>query len=709
MSSDAGEGPGKVNGGRKPNRLIKENSPYLLQHAYNPVEWFPWGEEAFCRAVTEDRPVFLSIGYSTCHWCHVMAHESFEDGDVAALLNHAFICIKVDREERPDIDELYMAAALVLTGSGGWPLTIIMTPDKKPFFAATYIPKETRFGMQGLLTLVPQVEKLWHTNREELVTAASQVTGSLHHEITPGEEGDAGEDLLHAAYADLVLRFDKAFGGFGSAPKFPSPHTLSFLLRYWKKTKKDTALSMALQTLDAMAMGGMYDHLGYGFHRYSTDARWLIPHFEKMLYDQALLVISYTEAYQVTRRNHYRAIAEECLAYLSREMQSPEGGFYSAEDADSEGIEGKFYLWTREEIEHLLGGASDLFISTFHVTGKGNFSPPEPGEPEGRNILYRTATIEKSASLAGIPVGEYRERINTARRKLFEAREMRVRPARDDKILTDWNGLVISAFACAAQVFEEEKYLAAAKNAADFILATMRTGSGELLHRFRNGEAGIRGVATDYAFLIAGLFDLYEASLDPGYLKSALDIQDYFTKHFWDSKSGGFFSSHDEETDLVVRQKELYDGAVPSVNSVACKNLLKFGLLTSRPEYHVQAWHIARKFAPVVEQAPAGYTGFLCALDFALAGAAEVVIVGNKEDPGTIEMFRALHIRFLPSKVVIHRPTGNGMYDIDGLTGFTGSFHEISDLPTAFVCKEHACARPVNDAGSLLSELGERE
>jgi uncharacterized protein len=698
-------GPAGKTATRSPNRLIGENSPYLLQHAYNPVNWFPWGEEAFQMAKVQDLPVFLSIGYSTCHWCHVMAHESFEDVEVAALLNRAFVCIKVDREERPDIDALYMSVAQALTGTGGWPLTIIMTPGKEPFFAATYIPKKSRFGSDGLLEIVPAVETYWKSRRNDIHETVEKISSALHnsHGVVKGTR--ITETLLHAAYDDLALRFDPLNGGFSKAPKFPVPHTLSFLLRYWKRTGKEKALSMVEQTLTAMSQGGIYDHLGYGFHRYSTDSRWLVPHFEKMLYDQALLITAYTEAHLATGSMAYRVTAEECIGYLLRDMRDPDGGFYSAEDADSEGIEGKFYLWNKKQVEDVLGDDAPVFIRAYHVKQEGNFISQETGQKTGENILYSSHSSGQPVQSGRIKEEDENATLSNSRKRLFAAREDRIHPMKDDKILTDWNGLVISALSIAARAFGEWRYREAATNAADFILGTMYSGNGELYHRYRNGTAGIRGLASDYAYFCAGLLDLYELTGSPGYLETAIKIEEYFTRHFYDPLEGGYFTSHEEETDLLVRQKDIYDGALPSVNSTAMKNLLRLALMSSNSGYQERAWELARSFSNLAGQSPSGYTGFLSSLDFALGPAAGVVIVGDTGARDTAAMNKAINSRFFPSVVVLQRPAGDGPFEIDRISGFTGDMRAISGRATAYVCKQHSCSSPAIETDIVIADL----
>ncbi len=498
------------------NRLITEKSPYLLQHAHNPVDWYPWGEEAFEKARREDKPVFLSIGYSTCHWCHVMERESFEDADVAALLNEHFVSIKVDREERPDIDGVYMTVCQMLTGSGGWPLTVIMTPDKKPFYAGTYFPKQSMSGRPGMMDMLPQLAEAWKSRREELLKSADEITSVLGRSsaMTPGDGPGATE--VKAAFGLLERSFDDRHGGFGQAPKFPTPHQLLLCLRHWKRSGDARALEMVEKTLQAMRRGGVYDHLGFGFHRYSTDERWFAPHFEKMLYDQAMIALALIETHQATGKIEYRQVAEEIFTYVIRDMTSAEGAFYSAEDADSEGVEGKFYLWTAEEIRTRLPEAeAKLVIDLFNVKDGGNF---EDGG-HGANILHLTGSMEQNAARLGLDEEKLRKKLEPSLITLFDAREKRVHPYKDDKVLTDWNGLMIAALARAARVIDEPGCLAAAEKAIRFNREKMRTKNGRLLHRYRDGSAGIDGGIDDYAFFIWGLIELYESSFDSAYLE----------------------------------------------------------------------------------------------------------------------------------------------------------------------------------------------
>lgn len=563
------------------NKLAFEKSPYLLQHAENPVNWYPWGDEAFKKAQEENKPIFLSIGYSTCHWCHVMAHESFEDAEVAKLMNEAFISIKVDKEERPDIDKMYMTVCQLMTNSGGWPLTIIMTPDKKPFFAGTYFPKVSRFGGIGLIDLIKRVKDLWKNKKDEAYKASEKITNALL-DITvenPGLKID--EKTLQSAFKVLSSRYDVRNGGFGGAPKFPTPHNLLFLLRFWKRTGNKDALTMVEKTLRAMRNGGVYDHIGFGFHRYSTDPEWLVPHFEKMLYDNALLAIAYLEVYQATKNPDYSKTAIEIFTYILRDMRSPEGGFYSAEDADSEGEEGKFYVWSSTEIEKILDkDEADLIKKVFNIEDAGNYLEEATNKKTGANIIHLKESIVNLSDQFNFTEQELRVKLELIREKLFNVRAERIHPHKDDKILTDWNGLMIAAFARGARVLCEPMYLKVAKQAIEFILSNLRKPDGRLLHRYRDGNNEIDAYLDDYAFLIWGLLELYESTFDTFYLKTAIDLNKTQIEHFWDENIGGFFFTADYGEKLLTRQKEIYDGAVPSGNSVSMLNLLKLAQLT---------------------------------------------------------------------------------------------------------------------------------
>ncbi len=679
----------------KPNHLISEKSPYLLQHAHNPVDWYPWGDEAFQKALQEDKPVFLSVGYSTCHWCHVMAHESFEDPDVAALMNRAFVCIKVDREERPDIDGIYMAAAMGMTGRGGWPLTIIMTADKKPFFAATYLPKHGRFGQAGLMELIPKIEELWRNNRPELQSSANKITDYLRQNqaaASPSEELNAS--ALRGAYQGLASIFDSQNGGFGTSPKFPTPHNLLFLLRYWRRYNDAESLQMVEATLQAMRSGGIYDHVGFGFHRYSTDSGWLVPHFEKMLYDQALLSLAYTEAHLATGKEEYARTAGEILEYVLRDMTSEQGGFYTAEDADSEGEEGRFYLWTAAELKELLEKDEfNLAIRIFELYENGNFEG-------GRNIIRQRSSFPDAAAVLKRSEQELRDRWELIRLKLFAARDKRIRPLRDEKVLTDWNGLMMVALCRAAQALHEPRYAAAAQKAADNLLKEMRTPEGRLLHRYKDGP-GIQGNLDDYAFLIWGLIDLYETVFDARYLQAALELNGSMLEHFWDDVSGGLFFSPDDGDDVLVRRKEIYDGAIPSGNSVAMLNLLRLSHLSGRADAEEKAHALSQAFASTAIGQPLGHTMLMCALDFALGPSFEVAVVGARDDAATSRLLHALRSRFLPNKVVI---LVSGA-EIRQMVEYTRGLSQQDGKATAYVCSGHSCQMPTTDPDRLLQLL----
>lgn len=691
----------------RPNRLIHEKSPYLLQHAYNPVDWYPWGEEAFRRAKEDNKPIFLSIGYSTCHWCHVMAHESFENPEVARLMNEVFISIKVDREERPDLDNIFMSVCQMMTGSGGWPLTIIMTTDKNPFFATTYIPKKTRLGRVGLMELIPRLKKLWKTQHDELISRANQITMAIKQQISEYisiEELD--ETTLKLAYAHLAMRFDNVYGGFSSAPKFPTPHNLLFLLRYWKRTGKEKALEMVERTLEAIQFGGIKDHIGFGFHRYSTDNRWILPHFEKMLYDQALLGMTYTEAYQATGKEKYAKTAHEIFTYVLRDMTSEEGGFYSAEDADSEGEEGKFYLWTKNEIKNVLDREeSDLAFEIFNIEEDGNFYEEATGKKKGKNILHLTESLKEFSSSRKIPEKELQKRMEEVRKKLYNYREGRIHPDKDDKILTDWNGLMIAALAKGARTLDERQYGEAAKRAADFILKNMRTSDGRLLHRYRDGQATIQAHVDDYAFLIWGLLELYEANFQVGYLRAIIELNKDLIDHYWDEDKGGFYFIADDAEEILVRQKSIYDGAVPSGNSVAMLDLLRLGRITANPDYEEKAAQIARTFSMNIKRSPSLHTQFMVAMDFWIGPSYEIVIIGNSRAKDTKEMLEALRKHFIPNKVVILKAAKSKSPEIIRIAEFTKYQTSIDGKATAYVCADYKCKMPTTDVSKMLELL----
>ena len=686
----------KPEGIKKPNKLITEKSPYLLQHANNPVEWYAWGDEAFEKAKSEDKPIFLSIGYSTCHWCHVMAHESFEDPYVAELLNESFISIKVDREERPDIDKIYMTVCQLMTGSGGWPLTIIITPDKKPFFAGTYFPKETRFGRIGLVDLVKRVKDLWTNERKQLVESSEKITFALQDANSESPGRSLAESVLKNTHSQLSGRFDNQNGGFGTAPKFPTPHNLLFLLRFWRRTGDEGALKMVEKTLKAMRMGGIYDHIGFGFHRYSTDPNWLVPHFEKMLYDQALLILAYLDAYQATSKEEYANTAKEVLAYVLRDMTSPDGAFYSAEDADSEGEEGKFYVWSKGEIEEILGvEEAEVFSKLYNVDINGNFFDEATKSKTGKNIIHLKSDLSDTLTID----------IELIRNKLFEAREKRIKPHKDDKVLTDWNGLMIAAFANAGYIFNEPKYIQVAEKAVDFILNQIKNSEGRLLHRYRKGGADILAFLDDYAFLVWGLINLYEASFETRYLEKAIKLTEEQLKLFWDSSIGAYFFTAEDAESLLTRQKETYDGAIPSGNSVAMLNLLRLAQLTGNDTYEKKADHLGRVFAESVRANPVAHSLMMVAVDYAIGPTYSLVIAGDEGKDDTNSMLYEVRKQFLPNKSLIFRPTEKLNPEIDNLSNYIQFFDKYEGKATAYVCINKTCKTPTNDITKALEYL----
>ncbi|MGD9818072.1 MAG: thioredoxin domain-containing protein [Desulfomonilaceae bacterium] len=692
---------------RKPNRLINEKSPYLLQHAYNPVDWFPWGEEAFFKAKQEDRPIFLSIGYSTCHWCHVMETESFEDAQVADLMNDTFVAIKVDREERPDIDHIYMTVCQMMTGGGGWPLNIIMTPDKKPFFAGTYFPKESHHGRIGMIDLAPRIKQLWSDNRDEVVEASRKVTSALNQ--IPDDAPGAGLNMndLREAYTQLAQRFDTARGGFSQAPKFPTPHNLLFLMRYAKRTSEKSVLAMVEKTLENMRRGGIYDHIGFGFHRYSTDNEWLVPHFEKMLYDQAMIALAYTEAYQITGNSQYRKTVEEIFEYVLRDMTSKDGAFFSAEDADSEGIEGKFYVWSLDEMLQILSaGEARVACKIFGIRAEGNFKEESTGHLTGDNIIHLDRSLAQNASELGMSLEQLEEIFEKIRIKLFTEREKRTHPYKDDKILTDWNGLMIASLAKASQAFGDLKYAKAAMRSADFIIKKMRDEKGRPLHRYRDGDAGLPAHVDDYAFLIWGLIELYEATFVLDYLKIALELNDDFLDRFWEKSVGGFyFTAHDTE-ETLVRKKELYDGATPSGNSVAALNLIRLARLTSNLDLEEKANRILEVFTGIVSKFPSGYTHLLMAVDYALGPSYEIVLVAREDSEDYLEFKQKLQQPFVPNKVIIFKPVGGqAEKELVNLAQFTREHTCLDGKPTAYICKNFRCELPSTDLIKTLEMM----
>ncbi|MGE5496078.1 MAG: thioredoxin domain-containing protein [Burkholderiales bacterium] len=671
-----------MNTTRIPNRLINETSPYLLQHAHNPVDWYPWGEEAFEKAKTEDKPVFLSIGYSTCHWCHVMAHESFEDEDVAKMLNASFVPIKVDREERPDVDEVYMSACQAMTGSGGWPLTVIMTPGKKPFFAGTYFPKETTYGRMGLIELLSKVSELWRDKRDELEQSGEEITGILSERAQRSGKGADLHEIIEEAYAHMRESFDDMYGGFSHSPKFPTPHYLLFLLNFWKAYDKPEALAMAEKTLESICRGGIFDHVGGGFSRYSTDRKWLVPHFEKMLYDNALLMLCLTECFVATGRQFCRDAAEKTAEYLARDMLSP-AAFYSAQDADSEGVEGKYYVWTYGELKSLLREDElSLLESRYGVTRRGNF--------EGANIL----NLIDSKS-------ERTEAEDAVLQKLYNERVKRVPPLTDTKISASWNGLAIEAFARAGSVFGSSEYVDYARRAANFILANMK-GEDGLNATYKDGVRSKQGFLADYANFGGALVSLYEAALDLRYIKEAVALAKDMLELFWDEEDGRFYMTKKGGEELFMRPREDYDGAMPSGNSAAAMLLFKLYNITGADWAKRALDAVIEGFAPTAFASPAAYAHFASVLIKSTTPHKQVVIAADSGDAEAAAAYRDITRRFLPFTTVIYYDRSAQMDEV-----FPGLSQYKTDAPfSGYVCENFACRKPVYSPSELLRELG---
>ncbi len=693
-------------GGDEFNRLVFEQSPYLLQHARNPVDWYPWGDAAFEVARKADKPIFLSVGYSTCHWCHVMEHESFEDEEVAELLNKYFVCVKVDREERPDVDQVYMTVTQAITGSGGWPMTVMMTPDREPFFAATYIPKANRYGRRGMMELLPLIGTAWRDQRAELEASAKGIVKQLADRSGGNPGPPLNQSTLEACYQQLAQSFDSTNGGFGGAPKFPRPHNLRFLLRYAARSGNQTGVDMVVKTLREMRRGGIWDHVGLGFARYSTDEKWLVPHFEKMLYDQALIAMACVEAWQMTGYEDLRQTAEEILEYVERDMTAPSGGFYSAEDADSEGIEGLFYLWSTADLKSALGDEDGAFAATiWNASESGNFESEADEVKPHANILHLTKDAGVLASELDLEVAEFEERMEAVRRKLFQIREPRVHPLKDDKVLTDWNGLMIAACAMAGRAFDEPRWTELAKRAGDNLLTSLRAENGRLYKRSRLGEAGLTGLLEDYAFSVWGLLELYESSFDERYLVASIDLTKIALEFFWDEESGGFFLAPSDGEALIVRSKEIYDGAIPSGNSVFALNLLRLSRMTANAEFDDRAHELIRAFSGDVQRGPMGFTQLMLAVDFSVGPAFEIVIAGERGAEDTSAMTRALAAVFLPNKVVIFRPAGEDAPLITTIAKYSEPQVWRDGRATAYVCQNFACKQPTTDIQVMLDSL----
>jgi uncharacterized protein YyaL (SSP411 family) len=693
-------------GGPEFNRLVFSASPYLLQHARNPVDWYPWGEEAFERARREDKPIFLSIGYSTCHWCHVMERESFEDAEVAALLDEHFVCVKVDREERPDVDQVYMSVTQAMTGSGGWPMTVVLTPDRRPFFAGTYFPKHGRHGRPGMMELLPGLARAWAERRDDVVESAQRAVDWL----ASSGAGSAGElpseEELAQAAAQLARSFDTQHGGFGGAPKFPVPHNLRLLLRHGQRTGDEKSTAMVIQTLRAMRRGGIWDQVGHGFHRYSTDEQWLLPHFEKMLYDQALMAMACVEAWQVTGADDLRETAERTFEYVLRDMTSPQGAFWSAEDADSEGEEGLFYLWTPDQLADVLGHSDGALAGAlWGVVEGGNFRDQASGERVGGSILHLPEPLEAFAARYELEPAALRERVEQWRRKLFAAREARVHPFKDDKVLTDWNGLMIAALALGGRAFDEPRYVQSAARAADFVWDHLRDGDGRLLKRWRAGSAGIAALLDDHAFLVWGLLELYQADGDPRWLRRALEVNARMLARFHDPDRGGFYLAPDDAGDLIVRAKESYDGALPSGASVAALNLVRLARLTGASELEEHARGTLRAFGDEVRRAPAAHTQMLAALDFLAGPAFELVLSGRADSDDMRAARAALGRVFAPRVALLLRAEGAAAEALAQLAPFTAGQTPLDGRATFYLCRDFACEAPTTDLEGVLATL----
>ena len=721
------------------NRLGQEQSPYLLQHAHNPVDWYPWGDEAFARARGEDKPIFLSIGYSTCNWCHVMEHESFESEAIAELLNRDFISIKVDREERPDVDRVYMAFVQATTGAGGWPMSVWLTPTLQPFYGGTYYPPQSQWGRPGFHEVLTEISRAWREDRDQVVESAEQITARLADMSRPTSHADAaapGVEALTNTVRQFKSSFDRRRGGFGDAPKFPRPSELLFLLREYARTSDDEARDMVLMTLRAMALGGMRDHIGGGFHRYSVDGNWRVPHFEKMLYDQAQLVLAYLEAAQASTDPFFAQIAEDTLLYVRREMTNAGGGFYSAEDADSvppehatqaeaRKTEGAFYIWPLDEVRQLLGEASPAFELRYGLTPEGN-APSDPhNEFTGKNLLYTARSITDIAKELGQEPRQIADSLMDARMKLFDARATRPRPHLDDKVLTGWNGLMIAAFARAARVLRRvgsnevggsgahdvggsgfspdalARHLESARRAATFLKQTMwQPERGVLLRRYRNGEAAIDAYAEDYSFLIFGLIELFQADGDAEWLEWAVALQATQNRLFWDDANGGWFSTTGEDSSVLVRMKEEYDGAEPSASGVGACNLLALAHLTGDTTYEERARKVFAAFGPRLAQLGRALPFMACALSAAYATPEQIVVVGHAASPERDALWAAANARYRPFASMVLVSSGDAQQRLAKLMPWVESM-SLDEGAAAFVCRNFACDAPTSDPDTL--------
>ncbi|WP_369801959.1 thioredoxin domain-containing protein [Oceanobacillus sp. Castelsardo] len=683
---------------KPPNQLINEKSPYLLQHAHNPVDWYPWGEEAFEKAKQENKPIFLSIGYSTCHWCHVMAHESFEDEEVAKILNEKYISIKVDREERPDVDSIYMKVCQMMTGHGGWPLTIFMTPDKIPFYAGTYFPKESKYGRPGLIEALTQLHRKYAEDPNHITSVTRSVTDALTKSITPKSDQRLTTDTLDKAYEQLAKSYDFTYGGFGDAPKFPMPQNLLFLLRHYYFTGNTAALKMVEKTLKDMTAGGIWDHIGYGFARYSTDEEWLVPHFEKMLYDNALLLMVFTESYQITKDPFYRVISEQIITFIKREMTSNEGAFYSAIDADSEGVEGKYYVWDYEEIYDILGhDLGELYSEVYDLTPQGNF--------EGKNIPNLIdQDLEYVAREINLPLDALLKKLEIARTKLLEKREQRVYPHVDDKILTSWNGLMIASLAKASRVFGNVTYIQMAETAIEFVEKNLNENN-RLMARYREGETKYNAYIDDYAFLLWAYIELYETTLSKRYLKQAHSLSKQMLELFWDEEHGGFYFSGKDSEQLIAKDKEIYDGAIPSGNSVAAVMLTRLGYLSGKTSYLDKVEEMYYTFFNDINRMASASPFFLQSLQLMEYKTKEVVVLRNMDDDNGIQLLRDVQSDFLPNVVFL---IGETPEDFSEVAPFATEYKQIGNETTVYICENFSCRQPTTNMDDAIKAIKEK-
>ena len=673
------------------NRLADETSPYLLQHAHNPVDWFPWGQEAFDKAQRENKPILLSIGYSACHWCHVMEHESFENEEIAALMNQLCVNIKVDREERPDLDEIYMSAVQMLTGRGGWPMTMFLTPERKPFYGGTYFPPEDRGGMPGFLRILIGVNQAFRERPADVEKSVTQIINALQR-MSASQESQRtfSESIIGDGAEKIAAAYDSDNGGLGQAPKFPNAGVYELFLRHHHRSKNQRYLEMVVHTLTKMAQGGIYDHLGGGFHRYSVDAKWLVPHFEKMLYDNAQLVRIYAQAFSVTKNPLFRIVVDETCGYLLREMLHSEGGFYSTQDADSEGKEGKFFVWTLSEIDQLVGDeAGEIFGRIYDVSEQGNF--------EEKNILHPTLTLEQASKYFRRDPAEIEKIIAETKQKLFTEREKRIKPFRDEKIITAWNGLMLSGLAAAIRISPRSEYLEATERTIKFLITKMYR-DGFLLHTYKDDQAKLLGYLDDYAFLAIGLLDVYEVLFDQALLERAIELGEIMLREFWDDEDGAFFYTGKSHEQLISRAKPIFDASIPSGNSMAAQLLLRLHHITGRELYRQRAEKVLRSYYDAMESQPFGFAHLICTLDFYLTKPKEIFVVGDRQFAGTRELLAGVHSLYLPNLTL---QLANPDAPLDKISPLLSGKTQLDGKATAYVCQNYTCSAPVTSWSDL--------